>query len=265
MKKIGLGILGFIFLNLYFNITTHFVGNTMLQLLGLLLFFPLAGFIAKRNGLDGLKGLGMKRDKQSLRYFGISFLIGFSCWALLYATYGLLGKFQLMGIKTASETAWIFAQIIVGFFLGSLINDLITRGYVVGFLKNKLPPFTVGAISVAIYALDDFWNGELTLVNFLFSILLGCSLTYAFYRTGSIWASTGIHFGLNMAFGLLYGLSGDVGDGVFVAERGSIEPFVNNSIILSITVLLFLPVFLYYRKKQSLTLKENMREMTDLT
>lgn len=251
MKKLGLGILGFILLNLYFNVMTHFIGNTIIQLLGLLLFFPLAAFIARWNGLEGLYGLGLKKDNPSFRFFGVSFLIGFSCWALLYATYGAAGKFHLSGFKPVVEIAWVISQIAVGFFLGSLLNDLITRGYVMNMLKGKLPPFAVGTISVLIYAMDDFWNGDPTWVNFLFSVLLGCSLTYAFYKTGSIWASTGIHFGLNLAFGLLYGLSGGINDGIFVAEQGSMDPLLNNSILLSISALLFLPVFVYYRNKQT--------------
>jgi hypothetical protein len=68
---------------------------------------------------------------------------------------------------------------------------------------GKLPPFLIALISIIVYSLDDFWNGDFTVINFVFSIILGCSLTDAFYHSKSIWADTGLHFGLNLAYGLI--------------------------------------------------------------
>ncbi|MBS4196520.1 CPBP family intramembrane glutamic endopeptidase [Lederbergia citri] len=249
MKKLITGLFSFIILDLYFNITTHFINfNIFIQLFSILLFFPLASWIAKINGLQGLRGIGMIREKWS-KYFTASFLIGFGCWALMYFTYDMAGKFGITGVKTGLEAWWVIGQIIVGFFLGSLINDLVTRGFLINLLKGKLPPLAIASISILVYALDDFWNGDLTFLNFVFSVVLGFSLTYAFFKTGSIWASTGIHFGLNMAYGMLFGLSGQYGDGIFLMTKGSIQPFLNTTILLSATALLFVIVFLYYRNK----------------
>lgn len=135
------------------------------------------------------------------------------------------------------------------FFLGSIINDLITRGFVIHSLAGKLPPFFIAIISITLYALDDFWNGDVTFLNFVFSLILGCSLTYSFYQSGSVWADTGIHFGLNVSYGLLYGLNGKSGGGLLMITEGKINPLLNNTILLATTSLLFLVVFLYYWKK----------------
>ncbi|MCR2822700.1 CPBP family intramembrane glutamic endopeptidase [Lederbergia panacisoli] len=250
MKKFITGLLSFIVLDLYFNITTHFINfNIFIQLISILLFFPLASFIAKVNGLQGLRGIGMVREKWT-KYFPASFLIGFGCWALMYFTYVMAGKFSITGVKSGLETLWVIGQIMVGFFLGSLINDLVTRGFVINILKGKIPPLAIAAISILIYALDDFWNGDLSIINFIFSIVLGLSFTYAFFKTGSIWASTGIHFGLNMAYGMLFGLSGRYGDGIFQMAKGSIDPFLNTTILLMAAALMFVIAFLYYRDKK---------------
>ncbi|MBS4201372.1 CPBP family intramembrane metalloprotease [Bacillus sp. FJAT-49732] len=250
MKKFITGILSFFILDLYFNVTTHFINfNIFIQLISILLFFPLASFIAKLNGLQGLRGIGMVREKWP-KYFTASFLIGFGCWAFMYVTYHIAGKFEINGVKTGLEAWWIIGQIIVGFFLGSLINDLVTRGFLISILKGKIPPLAIATISILVYALDDFWNGDLSILNFVFSVVLGFSLTYAFFKTGSIWASTGIHFGLNMAYGLIFGLSGQYGDGIFLMTKGNIHSFLNTTILLMAAALMFVIVFLYYRDKK---------------
>ncbi|MDR7071712.1 CPBP family intramembrane glutamic endopeptidase [Fictibacillus barbaricus] len=249
MKKLIFGLVGFLLLDFYFNVTTHLISNTVIQFLCILLFFPLASYIAKLNGLPGLQGIGLAKTQNSRKYFLISLFIGFSVWTLLYITYWSFGKFEITGVQTGWNAGWILLQVLAGFFLGSFINDLITRGFVMNLLKGKMPPIVIMSISIIIYALDDFWNGDLSLMNFIFSFVLGCSLTYAFYKTGTIWADTGLHFGLNIAYGLLYGLIGKPGGGIILISKGEINPFINNTIVLMMTSLLFVIVYFYYRRK----------------
>ncbi|MED4400603.1 CPBP family intramembrane glutamic endopeptidase [Metabacillus fastidiosus] len=251
LKQIITGLSGFLILDLYFNVTTHFLSNSILQFCCLLLFFPLASYIAKLNGLKGLSGIGLRRSSNSLKQFSISFLIGFGFWTLMYTVYWSLGKYEVIGIKTGLD-AWItLIPILVGFFLGSLINDVITRGFIINLLKGRMNPFWIVSISIIVYAVDDFWNGDLTVFNFIFSVILGCSLTLSFYKTGSIWASTGIHFGLNTAYGLLYGLSGKHGGGLLLTAEGEISLFLNDFILLLSASLMLWPVFLYYSKQEN--------------
>ncbi|WP_066287612.1 CPBP family intramembrane glutamic endopeptidase [Bacillus sp. FJAT-29937] len=249
MKRFIIGISGFLFLNIYFNGTTHFISNSVIQFICLLLFFPIASFVAKINGFPGLKGIGLVKTRHWMRHFIVSFFIGFGFWALMYIAYWELGKFEIIGIKTGIEAISIIVQVLVGFFLGSIINDLITRGYVLNLLKGKIPAYALAGISICIYAVDDFWNGDLTTTNFVFSIILGCSFTYSFLKTGSVWANTGIHFGLNVAYGIIYGLSGEYGGGLILTVKGEINPILNNFIVLAAATIMFLAVFLYYRKK----------------
>jgi membrane protease YdiL (CAAX protease family) len=251
MKKFLIGILIFIVLNLYFNFTTHFISNTVIVFISILLFFPLASYLVRLVGISGLRGLGLFYSKRGLRFFCISFLIGFGTWTLMYLLYSYLGKFQIMGVKTGIEALWIVLQVLVGFFLGSLINDLITRSYVIHFLQGKMQPVVIGFISIVIYALDDFWNGDLTLMNFVFSLILGCTFTLAFLKTGSLWANTGLHFGLNIAFGLFYGLNGTYGSGLITTVEGEIHWAVNSLIVLGAACVLFVIVYFVYQKPKA--------------
>lgn len=169
------------------------------------------------------------RNYRWRRDFTASFVIGFGCWLLMYATYWQIGKFDIIGIQTGLGAWWILIQMTVGFFLGSLINDLITRGFIIHMLIGRLSPF---------------------------SLILGCSLTFSFYKSGSVWADTGIHFGLNIAYGLFYGLIGKAGDGLLLITNGEISLLLNNTVLLSFASLLFLAMFFYYRKRKMSILDE---------
>jgi membrane protease YdiL (CAAX protease family) len=211
------------------------------------LVFPYCSLFGKDGWTAWTEGLGFVRSKKGLQYFLISFLIGFSCWTAMYAFYWNLGKFDITGMKTGIEALWIGFQVLVGSFLGSLINDLITRGYIINSLSGKLQPLAIGCISILIYSLDDFWNGEPTIMNFVFSLILGVSFTYAFLKTGSLWANTGLHFGLNVSYKMFYGLSGDYGAGLLTTSECDIHPLINHLVVLSAAVVIFIIVYFVYR------------------
>lgn len=139
-------------------------------------------------------------------------------------------------------------QVLVGFFIGSLMNDLIVRGYVMNNLRGRLPVPWVFVISILIYCLDDYWYAPFTLYNFIFSACIGFSLTYAFYKTGSIWANTGLHFGNNVSYGLFYGLVQKNDGGIFLVTDTGTDSLLGQSVEIAFTALLFLTVLFFFRK-----------------
>ncbi|MCM3729437.1 CPBP family intramembrane metalloprotease [Neobacillus cucumis] len=138
-------------------------------------------------------------------------------------------------------------EIFVGYFFGSLINDLIVRGYIFGLLKDKIHIGWVSVVSILIYALDDYWYAGFSLSNIIFSIILGLSLTLAFYKTGSIWADTGIHYGLNMAYGLLFGLVGNPESAIVSIKETGRHPYLSTNLQYTISAILF--IFLFWLLK----------------
>jgi hypothetical protein len=204
---------------LYFVFVTSSLGNPILQFIGLLIFFPIAHYISKWVGLGGLKGIGLFFHQSWLKNLLLSMVIGFGFWMVWYGMEFWIGTLRYIGVKPPSELLMPIVEIVVGFFMGSLINDLIIRGYVMNLLKGKLPIFLVFTISILLYVLDDYWYAGFSLSNVIFSIILGLSLSLAFYKTGSIWANTGIHYGLNIAYGLFYGMAGKAGSGIFIIEE----------------------------------------------
>jgi membrane protease YdiL (CAAX protease family) len=207
VKSIFIGFIGFLALDLYFNLFALQFSNSYIQLSLILLFFPFAHYVAKWVGLSGLAGMGVHFHKGWWKNFIISFFIGFSFWTLWNGYYFFIGSYQFQGLN---HRFWgmPFLEVFVGYLLGSLINDIIVRGYIINYFKKKWKMGWVLATSILLYTLDDFWYAGFSLNNIFFSIILGFSLTYAFYKTGSIWANTGLHFGLNIAYGLLFGQNG---------------------------------------------------------
>jgi membrane protease YdiL (CAAX protease family) len=245
------GIIGFFILDLYFNLVPVKLGNPYLQFAGTLLFFPIAFFIARWAGLGGLKGIGLSFHKGWRKNFFYSYLIGFGFWMIWYGIEFYIGHLEFVGFKQVPEVIMPAIEVLVGFFVGSLINDLIVRGYVMNLLIGKIHIVLVFIISILIYAFDDIWYAGFSLSNTIFSILLGLSLTFAFYRTGSIWADTGIHYGLNTAYGLLYGLVGNTSDAVFIIKEvhdGSVFSTLLSYIIPSLMFIVVLSTLRIYKK-----------------
>lgn len=249
-------IIGFIVLDLYFAIVTTQLGNPFLQFGATLVFFPLAYFIANWVGLDGLRGIGLLFHHGWKKNFFYSFLIGFSFWMVWYGIEFQTGQLIYVGMKPLVESFMPILEIFVGFFVGSLINDLIVRGYVMNLLKGRIHIFWIFTISVLLYALDDYWYAGLSIHNMIFSIILGLSLTFAVYKTGSIWADTGIHYGLNIAYGLFFGLIGKAGGGIFIIKETSQDSILSTLLPIVIPAIMFIFV-LWVMRFYSKTKKQN--------
>ncbi|RHW41645.1 CPBP family intramembrane metalloprotease [Neobacillus notoginsengisoli] len=148
----------------------------------------------------------------------------------------------MTGVKPVEESLLTFGMVLGTFFIGSFLNDLITRGYIFAQLKNLLPVPWIFAISITVYAFDYIWNEGFSLSNTQFSVLLGLSLTYAFYKSGSIGAATGIHWGLNVCYGLFNGTLGQDNGGIFYRSEHHHSSFLLESIGYIIPILMFATV-----------------------
>lgn len=216
----------------------------------LVLFFPLAYVLAKIVLKTGFEGYGLVFFRGWHRNLFIGLAIGIIGWFCLFTLQFLIGKYEYIGIKPVGDVIVMLVIIIVGFGLGSLINDMIVRGLVFHHFMGKLPVGVVMLISITLYALDDAWLEGLTLQNTIFSAVLGLSLTYAFYKARSIWANTGIHLGLNIVYGLFFGVSGQSGEGVFLFNDHKIDSALSSWLSTIIAFLLFIVVFAVFKKKK---------------
>jgi membrane protease YdiL (CAAX protease family) len=208
-------------------------------------------------GLDGLKGVGMIFHPGWKKNFIFSFLIGFGFWMVMFGIQFYVGDLEFVGIHDPVNVIMPVVEVFVGYLVGSLINDLIVRGYVINILKDKIHIVWVFILSILIYALDDYWYAGFSLSNMIFSIILGLSLTLAYYKTGSIWADTGLHYGLNIAYGLFFGLVGNTGSGLIIVKETGHETAFSSLLHYLVPAIMFL--FVLYTIRFYTTLVPNIK------
>ncbi len=234
---------GLIVLDMYLNIGIARSSELWLQVLLVLLFFPLLKGILMFTKVSEFKNIGISFHSKWSRNLLIGFLIGFSFWLIKYVIQFFLQGFEITGILPFPEMILPLLMIFLMFFVGSFLNDIIVRGFVFGHLKNKLPMKWVFLISIIIYALDDSWNEGFSVGNILFSVVLGLSLTYAIYKTCSIWLTTGIHWGLNVCYGLMNGALGGSGGGIILTQNYS-TTFLTEAVNYLTPLMMFIFIYL---------------------
>ncbi|WP_169507552.1 CPBP family intramembrane glutamic endopeptidase [Paenibacillus harenae] len=242
--------MGFLIIDLYFNLIPHFIPlGTVPWLLYAAFFFVLARHVARLTGLNGIRDLGMKAHYGWKRNLRIGFVYGTVIWATMYMLLWIFGNIRVTGVKVAPESVIFLIEALAGMFLGSLINDLIVRGYVFAHLKDKIPSLLLLLLSAMIYAVDDVWLAGFNVQNTVFSMILGLSLGYTLLKTGSIWMSTGIHWGQNVMYGFVYGIPGREGErGLLLTEQGPGNSFILNNAHIFAALMLLLVVFFTYSR-----------------
>jgi membrane protease YdiL (CAAX protease family) len=211
-------ILGFIVLDLYLNIGIAQSSHFFLQVMLVLLFFPLLKGILMLTKINYYKNIGISFHSKWWKNIIIGFGVGFSFWLIKYLLVYLFGGFEISAVKPFPEMLMSLLLVMLLFLVGSFLNDIVVRGFVYGHLKERIPMKWVFMISLILYALDDSWNEGFSIINSLFSLILGLSLTYAVLKTGSLWANTGIHWGLNVCYGIFNGPLGSPDGGLIITK-----------------------------------------------
>ena len=234
---------GFIFLNLYLRLIPSFLnGNEILWLLTFISFFPLTHFIAKWSSNKGLKELGLIRTQDWKKFLLMGIVIGSTAWILLITAELTFGSLDFIKWQEPGTASWITIQAVVVAVLGSATNDLLTRGYVFGHFKNRLPPFAIILLSTTLYIADDIWMEGWSMRNNVFSLLLGLAFIISVVRTQSLWMNMGIHTGLNFIYYLVYGFENDPSHfGVFIStsQKNELTPYlgiVAAGVVLAFTI-----------------------------
>lgn len=238
-------ITSYTILSIYFYLVPLLIPmNDLLRFLYLLSFFPVAQLLAKKLFGRGLESYGLIFFNGWYKNLGIGLSIGFIGWSLLYGVRIIIGEYTVIGTKSFTDSLIVLIMICAGFLIGSLISDMIVRGLVYHHFGNRVSFGMLVLISIILYALDDIWLEGLTVSNFIFSVCLGTSLAYAFYKTHSIWANTGLHAGLNIAYGLFFGVTGNVGDGIIQFEITNSNLFFSPWLSSLFALLLFMMIYM---------------------
>jgi len=148
---------------------------------------------------------GLPRVKGWLKQFCLGSLIGVGLTVLAVAPIYFLGYFRFKVLMT-----WHFVPnlvaVILTILVGALAEELMFRGFPFQHLEQATGTLTAVLIVSIFYGLLHVINPGVTAWGIANTVLIGILFTVAYLRTRALWLPWGIHFGWNLAMGLLFGL-----------------------------------------------------------
>jgi len=165
-----------------------------------------------------LSQLGLERDPQGWRHFGIGFACAFCCMAAFGALLfwlevykwksdlplGQLWKVALSAITVGLLEEWLFRGVILGLFRRALVDWMAVLSTsaifaIVHFLKppgdNTGPIDWLSGLRALPSCFEKFSEPALLGAGFSTLFLIGCVLGWAVLRTRGLWLSVGLHAG----------------------------------------------------------------------
>jgi membrane protease YdiL (CAAX protease family) len=212
--------------------------------------------IFERGTLSDL-GLGWSPTARSEFFQGVGFGIAA---ALLVVGAPLLLRVAYFEPAPAVDhpvPAFFFVSVLLLF--GALGEEMLFHGYAFQLLMRSVGAFaTILPVSV-LFGLAHMGNQNSTFLGIVNTVLWGALLGWAYYRTGALWLSIGLHFGWNFTLpifgenlsGFTMGVTGQtlhwrIGDlwsgGAYGPEGGFLTTFV--------VVLLFLGLLRFGRNER---------------
>jgi membrane protease YdiL (CAAX protease family) len=148
---------------------------------------------------------GLPRVRGWLKQFVLGSVLGIVLTVLAVAPIYFLGHFRFKVLMTWNFVPNLVA-VILTILVGALAEELMFRGYPFQHLMQATG--TAGAVIIVsvFYGLLHLINPGATAWGIANTVLIGILFTAAYLRTRALWLPWGIHFGWNLALGLLFGL-----------------------------------------------------------
>ena len=166
-------------------------------------FLLMAFIIARWQGWKGLGGYGLTFHRGWIKNLIIGLLIGIFFFVLSEWLAIKAGYEKLISVESAVAIIKLLLLTLLMTFFPSIAEDILTRGYLYGHLKNVLKPAVFVLISSLFYVLNHIWRltEGANVLSYLF--VLGIALSWALIYTKSLWLTLGIHWGSNIAFEMI--------------------------------------------------------------
>lgn len=198
-KEIYSFISGFFILFLIYHFPEFFsvfwvaaVFKTVFLLVALLLAF-FQGW--RKVSIYGL----ILKSKWGLKLF-LGLIVGLFGFGLSVLISTLFGFEKIVSFPSTQMLIDQLPMILLMTSIPSIAEDILTRGYLFGHLKNVMSGKMWILISAVVYVLNHIWRltDGVAVLSYLF--LLGLLLAYTVWDTKSLWLAFGIHWGANIAF-----------------------------------------------------------------
>lgn len=163
-------------------------------------FLLVAFGLACYQGFRGLGGYALNMHPGWISNLGKGLLTGIVFFGLSVFVSVLLGYEQFLSVVTLAVFAKQLPLVLFMTFFPSIAEDILTRGYLYGHLKDSVTENNFVILSAAVFVLNHFWRlaDHPSVHTYLF--LMGMATAFALWRSGSLWMAFGIHWGSNIAY-----------------------------------------------------------------
>lgn len=164
----------------------------------LLAFYPLAALLAWRGGMSFAQAYGLRWQPRWWAWLLALFALAIVAKALAVAIGAAAGVYASHGAAPAPPTLPAYGALAVMTFVPSLAEDILARGlWIHSPLARSGIAFVLG--TAGIYTLNHVWRLSLGPAEWLMLFAFGIAHALAFWRTGTLWAAVGLHWGWNFA------------------------------------------------------------------
>lgn len=185
----------------FFYQLPHGVGNDYL-----LLLFPFVAWWGSRAlGFSGMRAWYLDARPGWLRWLALGLVLAIAAKFLSVAIGVRTGVYTFAWPSAASGAALAgtLAFLVFATFVASTAEDILTRGLVLRAFPQLGRHWGFIAVSAALYVLNHIYRLHKGPVEWLTLFCFGLAYAAALYRTRSLWAAVGLHWGWNLANGLL--------------------------------------------------------------
>lgn len=172
-------------------------GRTSWLVLSVLIIYIFRRFIDRRPVFS--KWFAISSRKTDLMS---GFLLGA---ALISLGAFILSKLNLISISPGDVTGPEFWQFIVFFFVVSVLEELVVRGYILTNLLESMHPFWALILSSLLFMSLHLGNPNIEFIPILNLFLAGILLGASFVYTKNLWFPIGLHWSWNLFQGPVFG------------------------------------------------------------
>jgi len=171
----------------------------------MLLFPPVAWLGSRALGFRGMRAwyLDARPGWLSLLALGLGLAMVAKFAAFAAGTQTGVYDFSWPGAAVGSDLARALAFLVISTFIASAAEDILTRGLVMRAFPRlgRHPVFIL--LSASLYVLNHVHRLQNGPVEWIMLFCFGLAYAAALWRTGTLWAALGLHWGWNLANGLL--------------------------------------------------------------
>jgi membrane protease YdiL (CAAX protease family) len=188
-------VLLFVLYQLPQGLFDYVISDRRVWMAATLLFFLGAWLVGGRS----FAGYGLPSGGGWGRKLALGAAIGFIfCFGVSWFGW-MAGSYSVERVNRLLALAPMLFLTGLGSFLASASEDILTRGYVWRYWPAPRG-VTFVAASAVLYVLNHIYVLSRGPALWIFLLLLGLSLAWPLWKTGSMWLTIGLHWGWNLVF-----------------------------------------------------------------